>query len=161
MDLTLFYAKIDKRGPAECWPWTGARGSRGYGMWSVTKRGPDGYRRTYTASRLAHELASGEEVPPDLSVLHTCDNPPCCNPRHLWVGTALDNARDKVAKGRLRVGDSSGENNGHAVLTWEQVKDIRRRVADGPRGTQAALAREYSVSPQTICDTVKGRRWRQ
>lgn len=157
MDLNLFRARIPAGLPADaCWPWEGATDRRGYGLWSVKGAG---VRRTHVASRLAYELHSGETIPEGLSVCHTCDNPPCCNPAHLWLGTALDNARDKMAKGRLRHGDASGTKNGHALLDWTKVDDIRRRVAEGPRGTSSALAREYGVAPQTICNVVKGRAW--
>lgn len=74
-------------GPSECWEWSGSRDRKGYGF-------GDGGR----AHRLAWEWENGP-VPAGLMVLHRCDNPPCCNPKHLFVGTALDNARDALAKG--------------------------------------------------------------
>lgn len=157
MNLDLFRSKIDQRGTDECWPWTGATNGYGYGLWSV-KRG--GERRTYVASRLAWELTNGP-ISNGLHVLHHCDYPACCNPVHLFLGTPLDNARDKVNKGRLRYGDARGVKNGHAKLTEKAVLAIRAEVAKGWQwGIQSQLARQFGVSPQVINDIVKRRTWR-
>lgn len=96
-----FWARVDRRGADECWPWTGARvdGRKPYAKrYGVLRRGAtDGCRRV-TAHRLAYELLVGP-IPAGLHVLHTCDNPPCCNPAHLWIGTHADNMADRKAKG--------------------------------------------------------------
>lgn len=76
-----------------CWEWTGTRNDYGYGMFSV-----GGVARR--AHRLAWERANAAEVPEGMCVLHRCDNPPCVNPDHLWLGTRGDNNRDCAAKGR-------------------------------------------------------------
>src|SRR5690242_6357246 len=76
----------------ECWEWNGARSARGYGKKKIMFR-------DYTTHRLAYAWANGP-IPAGMLVMHTCDNPPCCNPRHLRLGTHLDNQRDKAAKGR-------------------------------------------------------------
>lgn len=80
--------------PDECWPWTAATRRRGYGIFTVN-------RRNFVAHRLAFQVATGID-PGELLVCHTCDNPPCCNPAHLFLGTNSDNMRDMVAKGRDR-----------------------------------------------------------
>ena len=85
-----FWAKVERRGGDECWLWLGACDSAGYGR--TTKA-------AIPAHRLAWELTFGED-PGDLFVCHHCDNPPCCNPAHLFLGTSGDNSRDSVAKGR-------------------------------------------------------------
>jgi hypothetical protein len=89
-------------GPDACWPWRGALNSFGYG-----NVGEDGF--TLTASRVAYELTYGF-IPPGEGyhgnvVRHTCDNPPCCNPRHLVLGTQADNNRDRDARRRLYAPD--------------------------------------------------------
>lgn len=91
-----FWEKVDRRSPDECWPWLGrARTSFGYGAFAI------GRDRANRAHRIAWELTNGP-VPVGLSALHRCDNPPCCNPAHLFLGTQADNIADMVAKGRHR-----------------------------------------------------------
>ncbi len=88
-----FVAKVDRRGDGECWPWLGSKRRRGYGMISV--RG-----RLASAHRVAWELANGRRVPRGLVIMHRCDNPACCNPRHLIAATQKENIADMIAKGR-------------------------------------------------------------
>lgn len=88
-----FWAKVC-RGDG-CWEWQGYRMPKGYGQVGI------GHSGLILAHRLAWELTHGP-VPTDLFVLHHCDNPPCCNPDHLWLGTKADNNRDMAQKGRHR-----------------------------------------------------------
>ena len=94
-----FWAHVQKMpGEDACWIWTGRRGgTMGYGFTQT----PRPEHRIVSAHRTAYELCKGK-VPDGLCVLHKCDNPPCVNPDHLWLGTQSDNARDMVAKGRSR-----------------------------------------------------------
>lgn len=87
-----FWEKVDVRGPDECWPWKAGKIKKGYGLISI-------HGRSQLAHRVAYELVKGP-IPADLDVLHDCDFPPCCNPRHLWPGTHTDNMQDCIAKGR-------------------------------------------------------------
>lgn len=92
--LDRFWEKIDtSNGPDACWPWT-AGTSGEYGEFATRPGVPA------LASRLAWELTYAEKIPDTLCALHSCDNPPCCNPKHLFLGTRGDNSRDKHAKGR-------------------------------------------------------------
>ena len=105
----LFWRRVAIRSANECWEWRGSRLPTGYGMlrW--------GHRKIYS-HRLAFALAYGV-LPKWLRVLHRCDNPPCCNPAHLWAGTDLENMRDRDEKGRDRYGPNAPGNwlNGQFV----------------------------------------------
>ena len=108
------------------------------------------------AHRVTWQLTNGE-IADGLFVLHKCDNPGCCNPGHLFLGTHAANMADKVAKGRqARV---TGNRNGSAKLTAEDVRWMRWAYADG-RYTQARLAELYGVSQQGISDAILHRTWR-
>lgn len=96
-----FWASVDVRGPDECWEWTGCRlpirpSGGGYGITGKAKIGEAG---TTTAHRVAFILTYGP-VPAGHDICHHCDNPPCCNPAHLFDGTTADNMQDCLAKGR-------------------------------------------------------------
>lgn len=95
--------------------------------------------------------------PDGMLVCHRCDNPPCCNPEHLYPGAPLVNTQDKMAKGRA--GTKRGEALPQARLTSEDVVNIRQRYASGGM-SQRALAREFGVSRSAVCDILRRRRWR-
>lgn len=93
-----FWARVDVRKQDECWPWIGATKTHsGHGV--VPLKNPGQLATTTTAHRVAWALNFGP-IPDGQYVLHSCDNPPCCNPRHLWLGTQKDNLHDMAAKGR-------------------------------------------------------------
>lgn len=153
-DADRFWAKVDRRGADECWPWTGAHLPHGYGL----LRAPHA-RRNLHAHRVAWVLKHGREVPAGLCVLHRCDNPPCCNPAHLFLGTQVDNIRDRVAKGRSYRG--LGEQNGSAKLTEADVREIRARYGYyGKAGqSQPALAIKYGVRQSAISAVIRRKTW--
>lgn len=98
------WAKVKVTKPDDCWEWSGARDKNGYGRIQVMTAGKWG---TQLAHRVAYRLKKGA-IPDDLGLCHRCDNPPCCNPAHLFPGTQLDNMADAKAKRRVRDGK-----NGH------------------------------------------------
>jgi hypothetical protein len=147
-----FWEKVDKRGPDECWEWQGARNEHGYGWFGPT------HGEGAKAHRVAWELTNGP-IPEGLCALHHCDNPPCCNPGHLFLGTKRDNTLDMWAKGRGRQPQLPGELNGRALLTAHQVSEIRRRAERGE--LQRVLAREFRVSRQAVSRIVLHQTWKE
>jgi hypothetical protein len=123
------------------------------------------------AHRVAWEVARGP-IPDDAHVLHRCDNPPCFDETHLYLGTPLENARDKEAKGRANHARGAahgrftkpertarGERNGRAVLTMFNARDIRKFFARGD--SRADLTKRYCVSWTQIDRIVKGKLWKE
>lgn len=97
--VTRFQAKVKQGSSAECWPWTGGTISKGYGQFNAG-RDAYGIQDTRYAHRVAFQIATGID-PHDAVVMHACDNPPCCNPNHLRLGTQAENMADAAGKGRL------------------------------------------------------------
>jgi hypothetical protein len=142
-----FWSKVDRSGgPGACWPWMASRNPSGYGRIRF-----DG--QVVLAHRLAYELDRGHPPPPGYYALHSCDNPPCVNARHLFIGTHLDNMADMMAKGR----GPRGERHGNSKLTEAQVHEIRRRCAGGE--TQEAVARSFRVHQTSVSQVVRGKTW--
>lgn len=138
--------------PGGCWEWQDERTPEGYGRWKAGER----LAGTRVASRVAYVLAKGE-IPEGFSVLHSCDNPPCCNPAHLFVGTQGDNRADMLAKGRQF--NLRGEEAGQAVLTEVQARDILNSYV--PRVvTLQHLADRHGVNIKTVHDIVQRKTWR-
>lgn len=95
-----FWEKVNRTGgPAACWPWTACTDGRGYGIFQL-------YGRSRRAHRVAFELWNART--PGEVVRHSCDNPTCCNPRHLLDGTHTENVADRVARGRSARGPTHG-----------------------------------------------------
>lgn len=146
-----FWARVAKSDG--CWLWAGCRDSGGYGR--LRWRGA-----TMLAHRVAYELATGT-LDADACVCHTCDNPPCCNPAHLFPGTRADNNRDMAAKGRAnRSATSWGESHGNAKLDAVAVRRIIARYRT-ERVSQRQLALENGVCQRTINKIVRRIEWRR
>lgn len=123
------FERIDQSGgPDACWPWMAGRISTGYGSF---------YRHGVhiLAHRDSYTIANGP-IPAGLHVLHRCDNPPCCNPKHLFLGTQATNNADKLAKGRL----PHGENHFMTKFTDEQVNGVVALYQKGGISQKAAAA---------------------
>ena len=145
-----YWSKVQKG--ESCWPWRACRTKRGYGQILVGSR-TDGTRHLAYAHRVAYELTVGP-IPNGLCVLHTCDNPSCVNPSHLWLGTVADNNRDCNAKGR-RGEEPRGEKSGMAKLTEKNVLAIRLDLR-----TQSVIAANYGVSRATVGYIKRRETWR-
>lgn len=136
-----FWSKVEGRAGPECWEWTATRLPTGYGCYQFPRGAeiPGGGSRTRPAHRRAWELAHGE-IPPGMRVCHRCDNPPCCNPAHLFLGTAKDNTRDMLAKAR----HCHGERHPRNVLSDADVREVRRLRTLGV--TYDELERRFGVT---------------
>lgn len=153
MDIEDFWSFVDQRAPHECWPWLRGTSSLGYGK-LVLGRGDE--KEPWLAHRVAWWLSRGER--PKECVLHRCDNPICCNPRHLYEGTRGDNNRDRDARGRNGGHKIAGERHVHAKLTDARVLDARKRYANGEECK--ALAEEFGVSFSCLWSAIQGRTWK-
>lgn len=122
-----------------CIEWVRSVNPGGYGRITRGARGA-GYALTH---RVSWELVNGP-VPDGSYVLHACDNPPCCNPDHLWLGSLSDNTQDMVAKGRSRT--ATGVAHRDAKLTWDEVQRLRALAAQ--LGNYAAAGRAFGVTKQ-------------
>lgn len=133
-----------------CWLWTGSLNNKGYGQIGLGgRRG-----RIVSAHRVSYELHFKVTIPAGLCVLHSCDVPSCVNPAHLRLGTLSDNARDCVQRRRHRSGSPNGEAQHCALLTEQQVRDIRSR-----QKRQIDCATQYGVTKATISAIWTRRNW--
>lgn len=156
-----FWEKVTKNGPTmphmstPCWVWTGATRHFGYGV--INMGGHKG--RIESAHRVSWVIHYGP-IPDNICVLHTCDNPLCIRPDHLFLGTRADNNHDMQQKGRCdRLKRAKGVRHWKAKLTSDKVLEIRARYAkDKP--TYISLAKQYDITLQQIYRIVHRQAWR-
>ena len=162
---TKFWLKVNRPNPAVCWEWQGGK-DHGYGVVSLGSRTAG----RMPAHRMAWELVKGP-IPEGKHVLHHCDNPPCVNPAHLYLGTDVENARDRVERGRAvgnfhtavakrkpgwnrKVREDDRRGYANRKFTDEQEREIAwKHKLTGI--SKSALAREYGVSQPTITAIIK------
>lgn len=142
--VARFWSKIQVGRDADCWPW---KGQEGYGRCKI-----DG--RLYSPHRLAYELVNGP-IPEGSGyhgtvVRHRCDNPACCNPAHLQIGTQSENMLDMVARGRVDFSKDCGRK-----LTPEQAAKIRSDPRSG-----RVIAAEYGIGKSQVQRIKSGERWK-
>lgn len=147
-----FWSHVVRGTPNECWEWQASFGSTGYGAFPNRTKGVPA-----KAHRAAWYFTHGP-IPDGLWVLHHCDNPPCVNPAHLYLGTVAENARDRVERGRGRAPGSPGELNPHSKLTWADVGEIRRLAAT--RMKRIDIAARFGVDRTTVHGIVTYRSWK-
>lgn len=147
-----FWKKVNKRGPSECWTFTGPVNAHGYGVFSPWS----GHVGRMLAHRYAWEHYNGP-IPEGTKICHHCDNPPCVNPHHLFNGTQADNMRDCSIKGR--VVSARGEDTWCSVLSELEVSQIRRIYAIGDISYKR-LARMFGVHKSTIGAIISRRKWK-
>lgn len=146
LDEERFWSKVDRKGPDDCWEWVGNRHKRGYGVfWLVDKN--------VRANRYSLELAAGPPPFDGAIALHSCDNPPCCNPRHLRWGTHQDNSDDRT----MRRGPMIGEASPTATITNDIVATIYARRLSG--FAIGDIAAEIGIPYTTVENVYIGRSW--
>ncbi len=144
-----FWNFVGPKNDEGCMCWTEKATEDGYGALSL-------YGKSCLAHRIAFMLHHKIPISPTQHVCHKCDNPPCCNPEHLFLGNASINMQDMWNKRRhVR---PVGETNNHAVLTKEKVIEIRAKYSAGGIG-QVALGKEYGVSQANIGCIVNRHTW--
>jgi hypothetical protein len=144
-DVARFWSRIEVRKQSQCWPWRYGTNESGYGEFRC-----EGGEDRGAAHRIAYTITKGD-IPAGLIVRHSCDNPLCCNPDHLEIGTHQDNVADRVSRNRSAI----GEDNGRAKLSEEDVRRIRRSPL-----SNETLARTFKVDPSTIKAVRTGDTWK-
>lgn len=140
-----FWGKVDSGTDFQCWPWTGTQNVAGYGRMVVEST-------LIPAHRIAYTLINGE-IPSGQLVRHRCDNPICCNPKHLETGSYQDNSDDAVQRGRT----AYGVKNSRSKLTEEQIKYIR---TNPDKLLQKEIAAMFGMATSSISYIVNGRSWK-
>jgi len=150
MDVTredeLFWGKVSENAETECWSWTGCINNKGYGRFK--RKG-----KMLLAHRISYEKTFGP-IPNSQQVCHTCDNPKCVNPVHLFLGTQLDNVRDMHRKRR----GCYGERHPGAKITAEEVLQIREMYVPGVVGCYA-IGKRFGVGAMAVWDIITRHTW--
>jgi hypothetical protein len=155
--LRFAFVRLASRGQWEgnCLVWLGAKSTRGYGQIKIG--GVKG--KHFWVHRLSWMLANNKNVPDNLLVLHHCDNRPCFNPFHLFLGTNKDNTQDAWAKGRLlQPPVQRGEAHYNARFTVESVMKLRKLRAEGM--TFRGLSKMFGMSSYATFAAATGRTWK-
>lgn len=144
-----FWAKVAIIDDADsCWHWTAAIDRGGYGRTAF-------HSRPIGAHRIAYALANGLDVPPELCVLHRCDNRKCVRPSHLFLGTHKDNMRDMQQKGRVHTKNKAARLRNPADLTPREIEEIRTLRQQGR--FYHVISRMFRVAIFTVCKIEQGR----
>ena len=130
-----------------CWEWQKAKDRDGYGYCRP-------HRKTW---EIIHGI-----IPEGMCVCHTCDNPSCCNPEHLWIGTSKQNTTDRHSKGRTRGTFGKGDHHPRARLTETQVREIRSRVVivNGGTGNCREVSEDFGIEMSAIWKIARRKRWK-
>lgn len=147
-DIKRFWSKVNVLSHNECWNWLAGTRRRGYGRFWLSGKGE-------VATRVSYFITYGYIS--DESVLHTCDNPSCVNPDHLFLGTCKDNTNDMMNKGRGINQFKNGENHSLSILKEVDVLKVREMYQNGEK--QKEIAKKYNVNQSLISLVVNRRRW--
>ena len=149
----LFWSNVEKHGPNDCWPWKGITNGIGYGVFTL-------FSNKLYAHRQAYSEAKGI-IPDGLIIRHHCDNPICCNPSHLEVGTKADNTQDAVRRGRFAGRKTPrGDGHGMAIISSSDVLKMREKYNPDKRGHIAEAARDFAISSTQAARILRRQAWR-
>lgn len=147
--ISRFWSRVDVKGDNDCWEWTRGTTRDGYGVFHFGNS-------SMRAHRFSYQQNNGR-ITEHECVLHSCDNPRCVNPKHLWIGTRAENNADKESKKRgVHPSQMAGESNTNAVLTTPEV--IAARVMNRKGLPQARIAKLLGVSSASVCMILNGER---
>lgn len=154
----VLWSKVEKRGPDECWPWRGFVNEGGYGRTWINDR-------AYYAHRVIFDLAHPNTITREAPVskqgtgflLHSCDNPVCCNPSHLRVGTYAENTADREARGRAP--DYGADRGPRCKLTMEQARYARELRKSGVSARDLAV--RFSISLPSMKSLLRGHSYKE
>lgn len=143
-----FWNQIKKGGPNECWPWSGSKGANGYGRFGFKSLMKKDQRGTHCIAWVLH---NHQLIKNNMQILHTCDNQLCCNPKHLYMGTPLDNMKDR---------DKRGRGNKSRKFSDQEIIDMRERHSDGE--SIASIRRDScpNISYTVVLNAILGRTYK-
>lgn len=149
-----FWSYVSISGEEDCWEWSGAVKKTGYGSFKAISY------VSIVASRMAWAFANNSD-PGDLMVCHACDNPVCCNPSHLWVGTAADNNTDCASKGRTYFQKTAhkrrGAGNPRALISELDILMILSDMINGENNKE--ISRKYGITHSMVSVIRRGKAW--
>ena len=149
--LSRFWSKVNKTDG--CWDWVAGKDKNGYGRFRIGGRGSS----TTESHRVSWVISNGINVPSNIFACHSCDNPKCVRPSHLFLGTQKDNMLDMCSKHRSR--KQNGELNSHAKLTSKQVKEIREMYVPGII-KQKDIAKIFGISKEYVSAIIRFKTWK-
>lgn len=146
-EIERFWSKVSKGSQDSCWEWEASRNCDGRGRFWLQGS-------TFYAPRISYFLENNQD-PGDFLICHSCNNPQCCNPSHLYAGEVLDNSKDSIKAGS----QVRGESQGLSKLTEVDVLKIRELYQTG-QWSQRALGKHFGVSQHPIKEAIHRRTWK-
>jgi hypothetical protein len=154
----VLWSKVDKRGEDECWNWLAYKNDDGYGRVQINDYSYYAHRVIYCLAKPGEiEWAAPKSTDEFGFLLHTCDNPSCCNPKHLWVGTHKENMEDKARKGRSP--DFSGGKSPKCKITMVQAREARELRKAGVSARE--LAKKFEISLSSMKTLLRGNSYKE
>lgn len=158
--INRFWSKVNRLSENDCWEWLAGKLDFGYGQFWDNEAG-----RSVSSHTFAYKITKGD-IPKDKVVRHSCDNPACCNPNHLLLGTPAENNHDMKVRGRAKPGlkdkperSSKYEEHYLSKFTNEEVKQLREDIKSG-KDTIKSVAQKFNVTYQCIWLIAKERNWK-